>query len=472
MSREYQETLRRLICVTQKFHFSREWETLHEFKQNKGVKIDDTNLKISNKSSIHTLSPFMDDHSILRVRGRLGKAGFPYTERFPIILPHHSELTYLIIVHAHKSTLHGGLTETLAYVRRQYWILKARIAVQYVIRRCVICARLKNETQTQLMRDLPRARLDMNPPFTNVGVDYAGPILTRVTNLRGRTTPTTKGYIAVFVCMTTKAIHVEFVSDLSTSAFLAAFRRFISRRGLCSNLYSDCGTNFIGASNTFEREIHESLSEKSEITSTLISQGIQWHFIPPGAPHFGGIWEAGVKSIKHHLRRIVGKNILTFEEITTTLTQIEACLNSRPLIPMSDDPENLDYLTPGHFLVGRALLSTPQADLTSTNLNLLDRWNLIQKFQQDFWNSWRSEYLSRLQQRPKWLNPERNIEKGDLVVVKDERLPPLHWRLGRIIDVHPGADLLVRVVTIKTQQGEIKRPITKVCLLPIERQSE
>lgn len=470
---EYRETLRRLIRITQSCFFHEEIFIL-KGKEVKSKTIQDKkmNYQISRESPIYSLLPFLDEHQILRVRGRIGKSGFPYTERFPIILPYRSKLTRLIIINAHQSTLHGGMSETLAYLRRRFWIVKARIAVKYEINQCVICVRLKKETRSQLMGDLPRCRLDVHPPFTNVGVDYAGPILTRPSKIRGRASTTLKGYISVFICMTTKAIHIEFVSDLTTDAFLAAFRRFISRRGLCTNVYSDGGTNFQGASNVFENEVKQVLYQNSKIDSSLTSMGIQWHFIPPGAPHFGGIWEAAVKSIKNHMRRILGNHVLTYEEMTTMLTQIEACLNSRPLYPMSDDPNDLEVLTPGHFLIGRALMAPPQTDWTEVNINLLSRWNLIQKFQQDFWNSWRSEYMSRLQQRPKWLKPEKNIEKENLVLIKDERLPPLHWRLGRVIEVHPGSDGLVRVVTLKTQQGEIKRPITKICVLPVMQQTE
>lgn len=148
------------------------------------------------------------------------------------------------------------------------------------------------------------------------------------------------------------------------------------------------------------------------------------------------------------------------------MAQVEACLNSRPLCPMTNDADDLTTLTPGHFLIGQPLNSIPHPDLEEEKVGCLDRWNRIQKLQQLFWKKWSSEYLARLQQRPKWLNVKPQPTIGDLVLVRDERLPPSKWCLGRITNTHPGSDNLTRVVTLKTQNGEIKRPLTKICPLP------
>ncbi|XP_011858157.1 PREDICTED: uncharacterized protein LOC105555724, partial [Vollenhovia emeryi] len=173
----------------------------------------------------------------------------------------------------------------------------------------------------------------------------------------------------------------------------------------------------------------------------------------------GGIWEAGVKSCKHHLKRVMGNALLTFEELSTVLVQIEACLNSRPLTPLSTDPDDLQCLTPAHFLVGESMTSFPDADVTDVQLNRLDRWRLVQRMTQDFWKRWAAEYISNLQGRTKWKKEQCNLKIGDLVVLRDEQLPPLKWKLGRVLELHPGADDLVRVVTVKTVDGNLKRSI-------------
>lgn len=173
------------------------------------------------------------------------------------------------------------------------------------------------------------------------------------------------------------------------------------------------------------------------------------------------------KKKKNHLKRVIGESTLTFEELYTVLTQIEACLNSRPLCPMTSDPTDLSVLTPGHFLVGDALVIPPEPSYLDKNGNSLTRWRLVQKMVHDFWNIWSTEYLSRLQQRPKWVNKHRNIKINELVLIKDNRLPPSKWLLGRITAVHPGKDAQVRVVSVQCGGSIIKRPITKISPLPI-----
>ncbi|XP_045541886.1 uncharacterized protein LOC106717931 [Papilio machaon] len=201
------------------------------------------------------------------------------------------------------------------------------------------------------MGDLPECRVTPSRPFLISGVDFAGPIDVRMS--KGRGAKSYRGYIALFICMATKAIHVEIVSDMTVDAFMAAFRRFISRRGPCREMWSDNGTTFVAASKEILEMWHQGkASIPKELESLLDSKSTKWRYIPPGSPNFGGLWEAGVKSIKYHIKRTIGEATLTFEELYTVLVQIEACLNSRPLSPMSDHPDDFEPLTPAYFLVG------------------------------------------------------------------------------------------------------------------------
>ncbi|CAG7823802.1 unnamed protein product [Allacma fusca] len=163
----------------------------------------------------------------------------------------------------------------------------------------------------------------------------------------------------------------------------------------------------------------------------------------------------------------MGNTLLNYEEFYTVLAQIEACVNSRPISPLSSSPDDFLALTPGHFLIGGPLNAIMEPDLSDVHLNRLSRWQLGQRILQDFWKRWKCEHLSRLQQRPKWIAQSANIEVGALVLLKDDRLPPLQWLLGRIASVIPGDDGLVRVVTVKTKEGEYKRPLVKVIPLPV-----
>ncbi|XP_022899870.1 uncharacterized protein [Onthophagus taurus] len=182
------------------------------------------------------------------------------------------------------------------------------------------------------MADLPSMRVSQLRAFSQVAVDFAGPIYTIISRTRGARS--VKSYFCIFICLATKAMHLELVSALTTEVFLAALRRFTSRRGKCSLIISDQGTNFIGASNY--------LQKMADAAGAQLQ--LEWKFNPPGAPHFNGLAEAGVKSVKYHLLRVVGDQKLTFEEVYTVLTQVEAVFNFRPLAALSNDPNDLQSL--------------------------------------------------------------------------------------------------------------------------------
>lgn len=421
-------------------------------------------------SKISSLNPFICKDGFIRVGGRLQNADISYDRKYPILLPHDHHFTKLLINKIHIITLHGGLQLTLATLRQNYWIPNSRTAIRAIIHRCIKCHRYSKQCKQQLMSVLPSPRVNQAKVFAHSGIDYAGPFNLRLSKHRGR--GTYKGFVAVFVCLATKAVHLELASDLSTKTFLAAFKRFTSRRGPCSDLYSDNGTNFVGANRILKSKFEETMLQlSSSVAENIAIKGTTWHFIPPHSPHFGGLWEAAVKSFKFHLKRIVDEAVLTYEEFYTLLTEIEATLNSRPLCPMSSDPNDMAALTAGHFLIGCPLNSIPEPSTLDLNENRLHRWQLIVKMHQDFWQTWSKDYLCELQQRPrKWQNQQENLEVGDLVVMKDDRVPPSNWLLARITQTHPGADGLVRVVSLKHKTGETKRAINKVCKLPIDRQ--
>lgn len=421
------------------------------------------NGQVKKKSSLITLSPFLDEKGLLRVRGRLENASVSENIKHPIIIPRNQHITELIINEAHTRTLHGWNQLMIAYVRTKYWVIGLKSSIKKCIRNCKPCIIDKAKSKNQLMGQLPAVRVNPHRAFINSGVDYAGPISIRTSKGRGQ--HATKGYICLFVCMSTRAIHLEAVTDLTSQAFIAAFRRFVARRGHCKHIWSDNGTNFIGAAKELKELFQNSKdSLAGEIAELLANAGTTWHFIPPKMPTHGGIWEAGIRSAKKHLARVNRDTKLTYEEMATLLAQIEACLNSRPLC-LLDDKEST--LTPGHFLVGESLISVPDISYESKKIHLLTRWQLIQKMTQDFWHKWQKEYLHTLQQRSKWQVAIKSPAIGDIVIIKDELMPPSKWLLGRIKHLHPGADDLVRVVTVQCKGNhELKRPLSKIILLP------
>lgn len=419
---------------------------------------------LASSSSLRRLSPFLDDIGILRVGGRLAHAPISYDEKHPVILPRH-RVSELIVRQTHARTLHGGARLTLKILRQNFWILRDSTLVKRIVRECVKCVRERAARPAQIMGDLPSARLSSgDKPFTHTGVDYAGPLSVRLSKGRGHKTQ--KSYVALFICLATRAVHLELVSDYATSGFFAAFKRFVARRGIPAEMYSDNGTNFVGA----DRELRDALRivmRDNELRAQMSTDGIEWHFNPPAAPHFGGLWEAGVKSVKHHLRRIVGAHSLTFEELATLLAQIEACLNSRPIAALSNDPEDLSCLTPGLFLIGGPLVAIPEPSVLNLNENRLTRWQLVQQKTENFWRRWSAEYLHSVQQRNKWSTSQPDLQIGNLVLLRSQLSPPSKWQLARVIACHPGDDNRVRVVTVKTASSVFKRPITQLCLLPV-----
>jgi hypothetical protein len=268
--------------------------------------------------------------------------------------------------------------------------------------------------------------------------------------------------------MSTKAIHLEVLSDLTSEALIATLKRFISRRGKPAMIFTDNATNMVGAKSELKKLSELFRTPDNELSAYLTSESIDWKFTPPRSPHFGGLWEAGVKSVKHHLSRAVGKLRFNYEEFETIIIQIEGILNSRPLTPLTSDTDNYDVLTPGHFLIGRPILAIPQPDVTHLSENRLSRWQRTSKVVQIVWRKWKNDYLSTLQQRSKWVVEKQNLKLGSMVLIKEDFLPCSKWLLGRIVEVFPGSDNKVRVVKVRTQNGEFKRAVTKIAVLPME----
>ncbi|GFY32210.1 integrase catalytic domain-containing protein [Trichonephila clavipes] len=234
-----------------------------------------------------------------------------------------------------------------------------------------------------------------------------------------------------------ETVHLELVSDLSTAAFLAALRRFIARRSCLSKIISDNGSNFKGASSHLRKLVDLCLQE---VQNFLSLKEIEWSFIPPYTPHFGGLWESAIKSAKQLLIKATNSVLLNFEECSTLLIQIEACLNSRPLTELSPDPSDFTALTPAYFLVGGPIHQFPEPSQPSRSVGLSERWNLIQRLRQYFWDRWSTEYLHRLQPRSKWWRTKPNLQLGDMVIVEKEKTAPLNWTLGRINKLFFGPD--------------------------------
>ena len=344
----------------------------------------------------------------------------------------------------------------------------ARRLSRDICSRCVTCRRANPRPVPQRLGELPSSRSQVDQPaFSTTGMDFAGPFTIR----QGHTRRPVKidAYICIFVCLSTKAIHLEVTHDLTTDAFTACLRRFASRRNCPKTLICDNGPNFVGARNELQR-LYQFLTKEdndSLIQQSLLHDRIQWTHIPAESPHFGGLWESAVRSMKKHLQRIMGNLLFTYEELTTITCQVEACLNSRPLTPFtSHSQDGFTPLTAAHFLFLNCPNAYPEDPTLPEEPRLLKRWNQCQSVVQHFWARWSREYLNTLQSRTKWQHIRPNITPNDIVIVKEDKLFACHWPIARVIQTYPGEDGLVRVALVQPAQGRArKRPVTKLSLL-------
>ena len=406
-----------------------------------------------------------DEHGILRSNGRLRYAeDLPYDVRHPIILPKSHAVTRLVITDAHQKLGHGtGVEHLLTELRTKFWVVKGRRNVRNIIESCSECRRrFHAKPACQMMAPLPKSRIKQPlKAFERVGIDYAGPFLTK----QGRGKQRAKRYLCLFTCLVTRAVHLELAYGLDTDSFINAFTRMTSRRGTPSYVVSDNGTNFVGAEREL-RELVEALDQDEILQKTCRYHQIDWKFNPPSAPHFGGVFDARIKSAKRALRAILRDADVTDEELQTAMCGAESLLNSRPITYVSSDPNDLIPLTPNHFIVGQlGGQFAPEASELEQVFNPRKRWHRIQQLIGDFWRRWRRELLPTLNVRKKWFKPHRNFEQGDVVVLAEPKANRREWILGRITQTYPGADGLVRVAKVRVGDAEYLRPIHRLCPL-------
>lgn len=409
------------------------------------------------RSKIVNLNPLLDDHDVLRVNGRVKGAPITGDARQQIILPKEHQVSSLIVRHTHFSIGHLGREHVLAKIREQFWIPGARILIRSILHHCITCKKINAAPITQQMAPLPADRMTaFEPPFSYTGMDLFGPL--HVKHGRG----TAKRWCCLFTCLNTRSVHLELVNSLDADDFILCLRRFINRRGEVTQIRCDRGTNFVGA----ERELRENLEQwNHQIERQLVQRGCRWIFQPPTASSMSGVWERMVRSAKNVLKAIVGQQTLTDPALQTLLTEIERILNGRALTANSEDPDDLQALTPAHFLMQRTSICLPPGVFDDNDLYHRKKWRQIQYLADLFWRRWLKEYIPSLQARSKWHKVRPNLKKNALVLLVDHTVPRGRWNLGRVLETYPGADGIVRTVKVKTKSSELVRPIQKLCLL-------
>ncbi|XGW29675.1 hypothetical protein V3C99_009042 [Haemonchus contortus] len=427
---------------------------------------------------------FRDDQGIIRNASRLQNAPLEYDTKNPIFVDKDSDLARLILRDIHEKNAHCGKDHTLCIARQRFWIPRPSSAFDKFVRRCVTCKKFQGlPFGAPSMPPLPKDRVVLTKPFQTTGCDIMGPISCR---------DNTKSYVCLYTCLTTRALHLEVVEDLSAGAFLNSFIRFISRRGVPKLIRTDCGTNFKLGQRIIQMMFEQDKTKTGEsVMSYSANRRIQWLFNPPGAPWMGGAWERLVGSVKRAFTKSIGRRKLSHAELYTVVTQIEAILNTRPLTVL--DPSNIEDIPirPVDFLQSSLKYNLTTVDGQEDQDPSFDP-TLIQTVEQAkqalkhvemittrFWEKWHTEYLTALREnqianrkQPRH-SKLREPQANEIVLVEQDNLPRGSWCYGKVIELVRSNDGLVRSVKLLMPNKHIwHRPVSKIYPLEISCESE
>ncbi len=351
-----------------------------------------------------------------------------------------------------------GIEYIRSRVNQEFCILGLRSVLRSIQTRCVPCRKRRAQPVEPMMADLPRKRLGYRQPaFAFTGPDYFGPLFVTIR----RSVEKRCGFL--FTCLTTRAVHLEVVTSLDTSACVMAIQRFVSRRGKTQVFWSDNGTNFVGAEKEL-RALHH-LAREMKLPASLARMDIKWKFNPPASPHHGGAWERLVKSVKRVFYAVLGSQKLSDELLRTIFCSVEQILNARPLVPASSDPNDLEALTPNHFLLGRPSISIPPYMTDQTHFNHRAQFVKAEAYSNAIWERWLKEYVPTLNARSKWQTPGRELQPGELVWLTGESSARGFYPMARVKKLHYGQDAVARSALLKLSDRELVRPLTK--LVPV-----
>lgn len=414
---------------------------------------------------LYPFSPYIDVDGLMKVGGRLEQLDLPHSVKHPVILNWKSHVVNMLVKSIHLKMLHPTMSAAMAAIAYQYYIPRLKPILKSICKKCTQCQRKWARPIHQRMGDLPAIRAELSHVFQNIGVDYAGPVFI----FPGKGIKRVKTYIAVFVCLTTRAIHLELSADATTASFLAVLDRFCGRRGTPSRVWSDNGSNFRGAANELNDIMTSLYSNESKDTISRWSgdRGVKWRFQPAGSPHRGGLWEAGVRSMKGLIRKQLHDLHLTMDELNTLVISAESVLNSRPYLPLhATDPEGLCPLTPGHFLINRPLCALPQHVDVESKLCNIRHWELVKRIEYQNWTKFRQIFLPQLASRAKGMQKIQKIQVDDVVLLTNNSTRRNQWPLGIVTAVYPGPDGVVRTVDVKvetsgTRSAQLKTTIYK-----------
>ena len=419
------------------------------------------------KFPILKLKPKIDEDGLLRAHGRLENIrSLPQEMCKPIILPRNHPLVILLLRHLHEKKFHCGYKSLVHETRKKFWIIGVRSAAKQLNNKCITCKKLRSKPMEQLEGQLPSLRVATGlPAFTNTAMDMFGPVHIKM-NRKTRV----EAQVIIFTCMTTRAIHLELVTDKSTDTFLMAFRRFACTRGHPNVCWSDCGTNFIGAQ-AYLKEIMSSWDtfKIQKVLAEEFSCDFRWEFNIPKASHQNGVVESLIKSVRQAMNATCKDQAYTEEQWHTILKEITYLVNSRPLYPSSEDIFNDPPISPNDLIIGQHI--PPPVPEEENKVNPRNLLRICQKKIHEFWKAWIKYFAPNLLPRNKWFHTRENLKIGDLVLELDST-SRRQWKMAIVVNTYPGKDNLVRKVQIRTAKGCFDRPIHKLCLIATKEQLE
>ncbi|XP_053691491.1 uncharacterized protein LOC128740006 [Sabethes cyaneus] len=414
-------------------------------------------------SSIYKLNPFLDEHQVLRMHGRISACEYASMDaRNPIILSQSNYVAWLVVKDCHERFRHRNHTTVLNELRHVYRIPRLKQLFNKVKAGCQMCKNEKTVPQPSPMGDLAEARLAaFTRPFSFVRVDYFGPINVVV----GRRVERRWGVLTT--CLTVRAIHLEVAHSLSADSCIIALRYMMARRGVPIKIYSDRGTNFTAASKELKAALQE--MDQEAVVREIVSPDTEWVFLPPASPHMGGAWERLVQTVKRNLAAIRPVRNPTDESLRNMLIEVENTINSRPLTHVPVEDPDAPVLTPNHFLLGSSSGLKPASTLDNRAMALRRSWCASQVEANIFWQRRVRDYMPDLTKRTKWFSEVKPIEVNDIAVVVDPAFPRSCWPKGRIIAVNQSKDGQVRSAVVQTMSGVYERPATKLAILDVRR---
>ena len=445
---EHEEALKFLVKRSQKEFYHQ------EISQMEKLKMPLAELVEPKLSYIRQYNPFIDEEGIIRSGSRLAQFAsiYGYDKIYPIILHRKSELARLLVEEAHADDAHVvGLQAMKSRIHEKYEIHGLGTLCRVVQANCLRCKIRRGRPMSALMGELPQRKITTDEyAFANVGIDYAGPFMLRV----GQRQAQKKVWILVITCLATRAVHLEITEGMTTDHVIMALKCFCAIRGTPKTITSDNQSSFVKANKDL-REWFESLDFDRIIKETgygfirKSNPGIKWIFLPPYAPHMGGVYEIIVKATKRALVEVMQNAELNDIQFRTIVCEIMMRLNERPIYVAGDSARDLPPITPNDFLLVRSGFNPPH-DVEHGNIDYVKRkLEYMRTKQRHFWQRFHKDIAPMLRERKKWSQNQEEVKIGDVVLEISDSSPRHLWKKFLVKNLERSADGKVRTVIVR-----------------------